>query len=177
MIETTQTVPVHCEIGQVWNYVQDIRHWADLMPGLQDCEIIDADNSRWTLKVGVGGLVRTVRVKVHVDKWDGPGSVLFSFELEGDPVSGNGSYAAVESGASETEMTLALQIVGSGPLAPMWEAMGTPLLPKFARAFAEQLACGIEAHSGLAETSTPAVRSGGLFTWLLSLLKRLTQRA
>ena len=177
MIETAQTVPVHCEIGQVWDYVQDIRRWADLMPGLQDCEIIDADNSRWTLKVGVGGLVRTVRVKVHVDKWDGPGSVLFSFELEGDPVSGSGSYAAVASGANETEMTLALQIVGSGPLAPMWEAMGTPLLPKFARAFAEQLARGIEAHSSSAEASIPAVRRGGFFAWLLRVLTGLSQRS
>lgn len=176
MIETTQTVPVRCEIGKVWDYVQDIRRWADLMPGLQECDMIDADNSRWTLKVGVGGLVRTVRVKVHVDKWDGPGSVLFSFELEGDPVSGGGSYAAVASDPHETQMTLALQIVGSGPLAPMWEAMGTPLLPKFALAFAEQLASGVEANCGAATEGEAPVRKAGFFGWLLRLLQRLSAR-
>ena len=53
---------------------------------------------RWTLKVGVGGLVRTVKVQVHVDQWDGPERVLFSYKLEGDPVQGGGSYTRGRAG-------------------------------------------------------------------------------
>ena len=72
MIETEQTVLIEAGIDGVWEYVQDMRRWASIMPGYRECAIIDANDSKWTLKVGVGGLVRTVNVQVHVDQWDGP---------------------------------------------------------------------------------------------------------
>lgn len=144
MIETEQSVEIDAAIGGVWDYVRDIRRWANLMPGLQDCAIIDENDSRWTLKVAVGGLVRTVKVLVHVDRWDGPGRVEFSYQLEGDPVSGGGTYVAVAKDGQATEIALTVRVEGSGSMAPMWEAMGRPLLPQFAKAFANQLKTEIE---------------------------------
>lgn len=179
MIETTQSVPVGAGIGEVWNYVKDIRRWAELMPGLQDCEILSEDDSRWVLKVGVGGLVRTVKVDVHVDQWDGPEHVFFSFKLQGDPVKGGGCYLARANGPDATEMMLSLKVEGSGPMAPMWEAMGGPLLPKFARAFAEQLAEGIErAGNGAVEESPAAAKPAreGPFAVLLWIWRALFGR-
>ncbi len=155
MIETEQSVVIHAPIGDVWTYAKDVERWAEIMPGYQQCEIADEDNSRWVLKVGVGGLVRTVKVQVHVDEWAGPESVTFSFKLEGDPVSGGGSYSALAEGPSATGVTLAVRVIGGGPMAPMWEAMGAPMLPKFALAFAEQLKARIEASLGVAEAAPP----------------------
>ena len=63
-----------------------VQRWAEIMPGFQNCQIADEDNSHWVLKVGVGGLVRTVKVDVHVDRWAGPEEVDFTFKLQGDPV-------------------------------------------------------------------------------------------
>jgi carbon monoxide dehydrogenase subunit G len=173
MIETSQSVPVRVGIDKVWGHVRDIRRWAELMPGLQDCEILGEDDSRWILKVGVGGMVRTVRVEVHVDQWDGPERVFFSFKLKGDPVQGGGSYLATVTGDDSIDMTLSLRVEGSGPMAPMWEAMGGPLLPKFALAFAEQLAEGIEAEHGGAP-GKPVVRpKRGVMAFLRRLLRIL----
>lgn len=155
MIETEQSVVIHAPIGDVWTYAKDVERWAEIMPGYQQCDIADEDNSRWVLKVGVGGLVRTVKVQVHVDEWAGPESVTFSFKLEGDPVSGGGSYSALAEGPSATGVTLAVRVIGGGPMAPMWEAMGAPMLPKFALAFAEQLKARIEASLGVAEAAPP----------------------
>lgn len=179
MIETTQSVPVGAGIDKVWDYVKDIRRWAELMPGLRDCDVLSDDDSRWVLKVGVGGLVRTVKVDVHVDQWDGPERVFFSFKLQGDPVQGGGSYLARANGADATEMTLSLKVEGSGPMAPMWEAMGGPLLPKFARAFAEQLAEGIErAGHGAGEEGAAAAQPSreGPFAVLLWIWRALFGR-
>ena len=172
MIETTQTVPVRVGIDKVWDYVRDIRRWAELMPGLQDCQILNDDDSRWILKVGVAALVRTVKVDVHVDQWDGPARAGFSYKLQGDPVKGGGSFLAAATGPDAIEMTLSLKVEGSGPMAPMWEAMGAPLLPKFASAFAEQLARGIEAeYAGAGGAGAPHEQgvgkpSVGLLRWL-----------
>lgn len=173
MIETKQCVSVACGINDVWTYVRNIRNWAELMPGLEDCDIVNDDDSHWVLKVGVGGMVRTVKVDVHVDEWDGPGRVLFAYKLQGDPVRGGGSYHAVAKGPTDTEMTLAIRVEGSGPMAPMWEAMGRPLLPKFALAFAEQLRDGIEAQMGASPAAAAERKGAGFFSWLLRFLRRL----
>lgn len=179
MIETEQTVTVNCAIEPTWAYARDFERWASIMPGFQTCEIEDADNSRWILKVGVGALVRTVKVRVHVDQWAGPGRVDFSFKLEGDPVTGSGSYLAAPRGDGLTDMTLRVRVEGSGPMAPMWEAMGGPVLPKFAMAFAQQLKGRIEEFNSTgpvaAEVRATSPRTsllGRLVGWLKTLFGR-----
>ncbi|MDE2405590.1 MAG: SRPBCC family protein [Sphingomonadales bacterium] len=145
MIETTQTVTVAAPIDAVWDHARDVSRWAEIMPGYRECEIRDEDHSHWVLKVGVGGLVRTVKVNVTVTRWAGPEAVDFEYALEGDPVSGGGTYRAEPAGEGETRMELHVRVVGAGPMAPMWEAMGRPLLPKFALGFAHELKAAIEA--------------------------------
>jgi carbon monoxide dehydrogenase subunit G len=144
MIETEQSVLIDAAIERVWDYVRDIRGWACLFPGYRECIVLDGQDSRWVLKVGAGGLVRTVNVLVHVEQWAGPERVNFSYRLEGDPVEGSGVYVASARGLLQTEVTLRVQVVGSGSMAPMWEAISKPLLPKLAKSFAAQLKAEIE---------------------------------
>jgi carbon monoxide dehydrogenase subunit G len=144
VIDTTQSVVIDAPIDGVWEYIKDIRRWANLFPGCKDCTVLDAQDSRWTLKVGAGGLVRTVKVLVHIDQWDGPQNVRFSFDLEGDPVKGSGSYSAIQQGEHKTEVALNVCVQGSGAMAPMWEAMSRPLLPILAKSFAAKLKSQIE---------------------------------
>ena len=173
MIETEQTALVNAPIADVWAYVRDIARWAEIMPGYRECEIVDADDSRWTLKVGVGGLVRTVKVAVHVDAWAGPEIVHFSYRLAGDPVQGGGTYRATAKGA-QTDIALTVRVAGSGPMAPMWEAMGKPLLPKFATDFANQLKAEIEKSVAAgAGAALPARERDGLWERLRRLLRRM----
>jgi carbon monoxide dehydrogenase subunit G len=164
VIETEQSITIDASIGRLWAYVEDISGWASLMPGFRECELVDADRSRWTLKVGVGGLVRTVNVLVRVDRWDGPEAVAFSYELAGDPVAGSGTYRASANGAGGTDVVLKVRVEGSGPLAPMWEAMGKPLLPQLAKGFAARLKTEIEAQAGLNEPLEPAAAPSRLAT-------------
>lgn len=174
MIETEQSIVIDAPIAKVWNYAHDIRGWAKLMPGLQDCEIIDENDSHWTLKVGVGALVRTVKVSVHVNRWAGPEQVDFTYDLKNDPVNGGGTYRARSLGPQQTEIALGIKVIGEGPMAPMWEAMGKPLLPKFARAFAEQFKAEIEAAavSVAAPDSTAAASRKSFVSRLLAWLRR-----
>ncbi len=155
MIDTEQSIIIEAPIEQVWIFAKDINAWAKLMPGFQHCDIADADHSRWTLKIGVGALIRTVKVAVHVGRWAGPEDADFTFALEGDPVQGRGSYRAVALGPAQTRISLAVQVEGTGPMAPMWEAMGRPLLPKFARGFAEQFKGEVEQLGGGATDAPP----------------------
>ena len=180
MIETEQQVVINAGIDGVWNYAKDVPRWASIMPGYQECQIIDDDNSRWVLKVGVGAMVRTVKVQVHVDEWAGPERVDFSFKLEGDPVTGGGSYLASPNGANATNVKLHVRVEGGGPMAPMWEAMGGPILPKFAKGFAEQLKAMIEEALGVPASPQPIARPSLLariVNWLRGLWRTLSGSA
>lgn len=170
MIETEQHIAIAAPLDTVWAYARQIERWAELMPGMQSCEVIDGDRSRWVLKVGVGGLVRTVTVNVTVERWAGPGAVDFSYALVGDPVSGNGTYRAIAA-SDGSQVSLRVEVVGSGPLAPMWEAMGRPLLPQLARGFAEQLRDRIEAGSGCSPATRLQVRRGFLARLYLAVMR------
>lgn len=174
MIETRQHVSVAAPLDATWSYARDVERWAEIMPGYQSCEIVDADKSLWVLKVGVGGLVRTVKVDVCVDEWDGPERVDFSFRLRGDPVEGSGRYRALADEDGSTHISLDVRVNGSGPMAPMWEAMGGPVLPKFTKGFAEELKARIEAASGGAKNA-PAKGTGRVspFARFLAWLRHL----
>lgn len=178
MIETAQTVLIRTGIGEAWDFARDIRRWAGLVPGMQGCDVIDDDNSRWVVKVGVGGLVRTVTAEVQVERWDEPGAVDFTYKLKGDPVTGGGTYRAgsVDGG---TEVTLALRVEGTGPMAPMWEAMGRPLLPQLAKAFAAQLKAAVEQAAGTPSAAAAPRRSlwALVRAWLGKLLGKGEQPA
>ena len=67
MIEAEHATCIAVPIGEVWSYVQDIEKWALLFPGCRECKVIDARDSRWIIKVGAGGLVKTVNVLVHIE--------------------------------------------------------------------------------------------------------------
>lgn len=179
MIETRQTVTIDAAIAPVWDYARDMQRWASIMPGYQQCEISDEDNSLWVLKVGVGAMVRTVKVQVCVDEWAGPERVDFSFKLKGDPVTGGGRYLARATSAAQTEVDLHVQIEGTGPMAPMWEAMGAPVLPKFAKSFAAELKARIEEHLGVETAEGAAAAQIGFLArigaWLRSIWRAITR--
>jgi len=169
MIETESSIQIRTSIESVWDYVKDIERWADSFPGCRECRVIDENRSRWTIKVGVGGLVKTVNVKVNVDNWSGPGRVDFSYELEAEPVVGSGSYSAVSNGAA-TDINLHVIVKGSGQMAPMWEAMCKPLLPELAQTFGDELKYEIETIAGIAGEKPPSV-AVRFWRWLRGTLR------
>ena len=168
MIEASHTVEIDSEINQVWSYVQDISRWATLFPGCRECEVIDDHHSKWIIKVGAGGLVKTVNVLVNIESWDGPERVLFNYDLEYEPVVGSGSYTAKSIAGGKTEITLHVRVEGSGQMAPMWEAMSKPLLPQMAKTFSGKLKTEIETAEGLEVAAKP-----GLFAAFLQWLNTI----
>jgi hypothetical protein len=176
MFEAEQSVVIDAGIDSVWDYVKDIRNWASLFPGCRECDVIDEHNSKWIIKVGAGGLIRTVNVLVHVEQWSGPDRVNFSYRLESEPVVGHGSYAATSLGVNQTEIALYLLIVGSGPMAPMWEVVSRPLMPQLTKAFTDKLKAAIEGQAGI--VAPPPLRRAlitRLWTLLLNLWRALTE--
>jgi len=157
MISADHTLPIRAGIDEVWSYVSDIQQWAALFPGCRECIVIDDINSRWLIKIGVGGLVKLVTVLVHVDRWHGPELVEFSFKLESEPVVGSGTYTAGALAQGATQVMLQVEVAGSGQMAAMWEAMCRPLLPQLAKSFANSLRAEIEQSTSAVPLPRPSI--------------------
>jgi len=170
MIEAEKAFSIAAPINDVWDYVQDIEKWAMLLPGCRECTIIDEFNSRWTIKVGAGGLIKTVNVLVNVESWDGPDTVNFTYKLESEPVVGSGRYFASTGENNATDIRLHLRVEGSGPMAPMWEAVCKPLFHPLASSFTEKLKGEIEQYVGIAPA--PA-KKGSIFSALAAFFRKL----
>lgn len=177
MIEAEHTVSIDASIDQVWDYVKDIQAWALLFPGCRECEVIDDNHSRWIIKVGAGGLVKTVKVLVNVEQWNGPESVIFSYKLESEPVIGRGFYRACKTTERSSEIKLYVEVEGGGQMASMWEAMSKPLLPKMASIFSNRLKEQVESRGGVIVEDPPSWvnRFGSLFKSLFQSLFRKTR--
>ena len=174
MIEAEHALIIDAGIDEVWNYVQHIDKWATLFPGCRECVVMDEHNSKWVIKVGAGGLVKTVNVLVTVDNWSGPERVDFSYRLETEPVVGSGSYTAVPRGDTATEVSLHVKVEGSGQMAAMWEAMSRPLLPQMAKTFSSRLKKEIEETETGADTAvaTPPSAWSRFTAWLGRLFRK-----
>lgn len=174
MIETAHEFAIEAPLPSVWDYVRDMERWAALFPGCRECQVIDERRSRWVVKVGVGGLVRTVHVLVDVERWAGPEAVDFRYHLADEPVVGRGAYRARGLEAGRTAVTLSLEVEGSGAMAPLWEAMCRPLLPQLAATFAAALKEEIERRAGVA--APPSGRWARLRARLARWLARVGRR-
>ncbi|MBX6342231.1 MAG: SRPBCC family protein [Thermomicrobiaceae bacterium] len=148
MLETQETFTVDAPIDAVWRYASDMRNWGASMPGYQSSEILSDTDSRWTLRLALGPLGRTVRMRVHITEWREPSHVAFTFESENDPVGGQGSFDAEALGPDRTRVTLKLIVRGRGMLAGVMDNLAKPVLPLMARSFAESLSRGIMKEKG-----------------------------
>lgn len=133
--------------------MSNMGNWASNMPGYRSFETISDRESLWILKIGFGALVRTVKVRVQIDLWREPDHVAFSYTLDKDPVDGGGYYLARAGSEGGTDVELALTVNGQGKMAPAWEALGRPILPKLLKGFSRTLKAKIEELAALDSSS------------------------
>lgn len=182
MIEHRQDIAIDAPNPQVWTYVSNMANWAANMPGYKAFDMLSEKESLWTLKVGVGALNRTVKVRVHITAWNEPDHVAFTFKLDNDPVDGNGAYRALVRADGGTDVDIGFCINGQGPMAGAWEAMMRPILPKMTQGFGNTLKARIEelsAQQPRASIPAPAAapapvagRLARLWHWILNLTQR-----
>src|SRR5687768_11175427 len=87
---------IQAPLPEVWEFVRDMDNWAPLVTGYERHEKLSETESFWFLKGELGGLTRIAEFKVHIDEWDESGRVRFRLQGVNEPVTGNGSFDAVE---------------------------------------------------------------------------------
>jgi len=94
---TTAKLPV----GTIWDFVQEMDHWAPWVVGYQSHEKQSETESVWVLKGDVGVLARTVKFQVTVTEWTGPERVSFALRGLNEPMQGSGAFVMEPVGAAD----------------------------------------------------------------------------
>ena len=174
MLRTEPAIDVGVPLAQVWEFVSVPSNWAEQLPGYDSFEEQSRDDSIWTTRIGLGALVRVVKVAVHVTKWGEPNHVSFEFTGITEPISGSGAFNAQPSGGG-TAITLSLSVEGSGPMSSMMEAMAAPVVPKLGDKFCQNLKGAIEREFGIVDANV-ARASPRRFARLRAVFARLFRR-
>jgi hypothetical protein len=69
MPEVGYTTVVAAPVERVWDYVENLHNWCELMVGYQALDIVDDRRSIWTLRGDVGILSREVKIQVDITEW------------------------------------------------------------------------------------------------------------
>lgn len=146
----TTTTPVPA--GQVWEFVQDMDHWAGFVMGYQGHEKRSDTESVWTLKGDLGVLSRTLTFEVAITEWNGPSRVGFTLRGLNEPMSGEGAFTITSDGDAPA------------PGAALAPAPRKGLLLRWLEALARWLLALVGGRSG--RTAAPAPAAGGALSRL-----------
>lgn len=154
MPNISKTLTVDAPQTTVWSFVKDMGNWASRMPGYVSHEMVDDDNSVWTVQFNMGPFSRPCVMDVHVTQWGEPSEVSFTVKGRFDPLQGQGAFSSrpVEAG---TQIDLEFGVEGTGSMAKVISAMAVPVLATVGDQFVNNLAAAI-AEQGGGPRGTPA---------------------
>lgn len=139
MPEIKHELQVKQNIDDVWKFAGNICNFAESLPGCESCEVLDDAHSHWIVRFNVGPLNKALQFDVEITEFDPGNRLRFDMTARNDPVTGYGEFKTIALSEQETKIKLALAINGRGPLAPMMEALSSPLMPGLAKDFSDSL--------------------------------------
>lgn len=110
-------VEVDQPIKAIWEFVSVMDHWAPLVPGYIEHEIINDSESTWKFKTDLGVIKKKIHLKVDITDWIEPKKVMFNLTGINEKIIGSGYFEAEEISAKKTMMLGYLDITPEGKMA------------------------------------------------------------
>lgn len=136
----TKEMTLQAPIAQVWDFVSDMNHWAPLVPGYIDHEIINDTESTWKFKGDLGIVQKKVQLKVLITKWEKPEKVTFNLKGISEKFTGSGYFHALAINSDTTKMTGHLDMKAEGMMGPVINPVLKSFLPKMTTELTEAIA-------------------------------------
>ena len=140
---------VNVPIEAVWKFVSSINHWAPLVPGYIEHEILNERESNWKFKSDLGVMKKKIYLKVEITNWVEPEKVTFNLTGINEKFSGNGFFEATKLTHNKTSMTGFLDITAGGALAKMVNPILKTSLPEMTVELTNAVGHKIEEIAGI----------------------------
>lgn len=128
MAEARYTTTTRIPVGRIWDFVEDMDHWAPFVMGYQGHQKQSDTESTWTLKGDLGVMSRTLTFAVVITEWNGPSKVRFTLRGVNEPMSGEGAFTIEPDAGAEVAVAAVPPAPRKGPIARWLEALARRLL-------------------------------------------------
>ena len=120
MPEVSYTTTIDVGRDAVWQFVKDLNNWAPFAKGYQSHEIINDDESIWTVRGDIGPISRITKFHIQITEWmDGEG-VTFVVKGLNEPISGQGAIRLTDTNNGQgTEIRADANLEVGGALGPV----------------------------------------------------------
>ncbi|MBP2241926.1 carbon monoxide dehydrogenase subunit G [Cytobacillus eiseniae] len=135
---------VNVPIRAVWAFVSNIDHWAPLVPGYIEHQLISEKESTWCFKSDIGFMKKKIELKVDITSWQEPSKVTFNLTGLNEKFTGNGYFTVEPTGKKRNLMTGYLNIKAEGMMAKMANAVLNASLPDITAELTEAVTAKIE---------------------------------
>ena len=119
MSEVDYTATIQVERTAVWQFVKDLNNWAPLAKGYQSHEIVNDNESIWTVKGDIGPISRVTKFNIHITEWLENEGVTFVMKGLNEPINGQGAIRLVDDPDGGTEIRANAEIQVGGALGPV----------------------------------------------------------
>lgn len=171
LIFVKRELVVNSDAQAVWAFVKDMGNWASQMPGYISHELLNDDDSVWTVQVNVGAFTRPVIINVHVIQWLAPSEVTFEVKGRSEPFRGRGAFRARPDG-NRTAISIEFGAEGTGSMATVISSLVPPVLDYVGDGFTANLARIL--GEDIFINQAPANRPGLLDFWRRAICKVLS---
>ncbi|MFC0273710.1 CoxG family protein [Metabacillus herbersteinensis] len=133
-------VSIDLPIQSVWSFVSVMDHWAPLVPGYMNHEIINEKESTWKFKSDLGVMKKKVHLKVEIISWEEPTKVTFNLTGINEKFVGSGYFEAQAIDSKNTVVTGCLDITAEGTISKMVNSILNKNLPEMTKELTEAVA-------------------------------------
>jgi carbon monoxide dehydrogenase subunit G len=135
--EGKATFRVEAPIEEVWDFLSSLERVGSCVPGVEEVNILDDRTADWTVKIKIGPLSQTMKVRTETTEQTPPTRGVFKGTGELMDVMGYLDLRKVSSG--ETEVTYRMEVNAKGPLGKVIENFMKGRLDRETREFAENV--------------------------------------
>ena len=129
MPEISYAAVMNAPRPRVWEFVRDMNNWAPLTRGYQSHEVLNDQESVWTVKGDLGPISRITKVHVTITEWVEGERVGFTVRGLNEPISGEGAIRLGDNGnAGQTQIRGEATIAFGGSLGPVVNELIAPFI-------------------------------------------------
>ncbi|WP_309492977.1 CoxG family protein [Candidatus Hecatella orcuttiae] len=136
MPEAEATFTIKAPLDRVWSFLVDPRRLGSCFPDVQEVRVLDEKTAEWVLKVKLGFIRKTIKMKSTVTDFVPQKRVTFQGVAEEAELSGTMN---LESGPGEVKIHYKILMEGRGPLAPLMNDLIRRRISKQSQEFIEIL--------------------------------------
>lgn len=157
----------------VWDFVRDMNNWAPFTRGYQSHEILNEQESIWTVKGELGPISRVTKFHIVITEWVEGERVGFTLKGMNEPITGGGAIQLTDASELQTEIRGEATLTFGGSIGPVVNHLIGPFIKSGADELVTKIIIAIVGEAPPRERFFAFAAVAAVWNGVRSVLRRL----